>query len=50
MESGEFCRALGRQSPEDFTLRVVGKEEYFLAQKPISCYKVIILKLKVFLL
>ena len=40
VESKDFNRVLGKQSPDALVLKVVGKEEYFLEQKPISCYKV----------
>ncbi len=38
--SKELKRVLSRETPEELVLKVVGREEYLLATKPMSCYKV----------
>lgn len=40
IQSKELKRLMGRLNPKDLVLKVVGKEEYLLEEKGISCYQV----------
>lgn len=40
MATKDLKRVLSRASPEDWVLKVAGKEEYLLKEKRLSSYKV----------
>lgn len=49
MDSKELKRVLSRhQNAEELVLKVVGREEYLIAQKPVSSYKVCLVSLFMF--
>ena len=40
VQSRELKRSIGHLNPKGLVLKVVGREEYLLEEKSISCYKV----------